>query len=246
MTLFFNFLRTVRSLSIIIYFLRHSKSTCVCVCMSAIRFFCEKFWMVSKLVSIVGDRVGSGTDLAGCVLSVFFSSSLRGGEPSSPQALTLFRGVKLIDNADGARGYFWKCRARVGYDPAPGPTLIRPCVILLRLVGRKTNTTTTTCRGGRYSFSLECSILPLIRTLYCWVLSKEVSSIIFTVFGITRSGIELRSPGPLTNTLPTRPMSRCIDVKGAIILYVKSFWHSGNSKNFLCVCASHISDTGVC
>ena len=35
------------------------------------------------------------------------------------------------------------------------------------------------------------------------MLSKEVSSIIFKVFGMTRPGIERRSPGPLANTLPT-------------------------------------------
>ena len=51
---------------------------------------------------------------------------------------------------------------------------------------------------------MDCSTLPLIRTLYSWVLSKEVSSTIFKVFGITRPGIELRSPGPLANTLPTK------------------------------------------
>ena len=49
--------------------------------------------------------------------------------------------------------------------------------------------------------SLDCSTLPSIGTLYCWVLSKEVlSSTIF--FGMTRPGIEPWSPGPLANTLP--------------------------------------------
>ena len=33
-------------------------------------------------------------------------------------------------------------------------------------------------------FSFDCSTLSSIRTLYCWVLSKEVSSTIFKVFGI--------------------------------------------------------------
>ena len=56
--------------------------------------------------------------------------------------------------------------------------------------------------------SLYCSTLPSIRNLYCWVLSKEVSSTIFKVFGMTRPGIEHRSLGPLANTLPTRPMGR--------------------------------------
>ena len=32
----------------------------------------------------------------------------------------------------------------------------------------------------------------------------------FKVFGITRLGIEPRPPGPLVNTLPTKPMSRYI------------------------------------
>ena len=43
-------------------------------------------------------------------------------------------------------------------------------------------------------------ILPLIRTLYCWVLSKEISSAIFKVFGMTRPGIEPWSPGLFANT----------------------------------------------
>ena len=41
----------------------------------------------------------------------------------------------------------------------------------------------------------------LLLSLDCWVLSKEVSSSIFKVFGMTRSGIEPRPPGPLANTL---------------------------------------------
>ena len=67
-------------------------------------------------------------------------------------------------------------------------------------------TTTPRCRGRRYSF-------PLIAPLYPWyvphdaVLSKEVSSTIFKVFGLTQPGIEPRSPGPLASTLPTRPNS---------------------------------------
>ena len=56
--------------------------------------------------------------------------------------------------------------------------------------------------------SLDCSTLPLIRTLYCWVLSKDVSSTILKVSGMTLPGMEPRSPGPLANTLPTRPTSQ--------------------------------------
>ena len=55
---------------------------------------------------------------------------------------------------------------------------------------------------------LDYSILPLIRTLYCRLLSKVVSSTIFKVLGMTRPVIEPRSPGTLANTLPTRTMSR--------------------------------------
>ena len=40
------------------------------------------------------------------------------------------------------------------------------------------------------------------------MLSKVVSSSIFKVFGMTRPGIEPRSPGALANTLTAGPMSR--------------------------------------
>ena len=67
--------------------------------------------------------------------------------------------------------------------------------------------TTQRC-WGVLLLSLDCAILTLIRTLYWWVLSREASSTIFKVFGMTRPGIELMSPGPLANTLPTRLRSR--------------------------------------
>ena len=54
--------------------------------------------------------------------------------------------------------------------------------------------------------TLDCSTLPLIPTLYCWVLSKEVSSTIYKVFGMTQPEIEPRFPRLLANTLPTRPI----------------------------------------
>ena len=62
---------------------------------------------------------------------------------------------------------------------------------------------------GHYSF-------PWITPLYPWyvpyitVLSKEVSSTIFIVFGMTWPEIELWSPRPLANTLPTRAMSQLV------------------------------------
>ena len=39
------------------------------------------------------------------------------------------------------------------------------------------------------------------------MLSKAASSTVFWVFGMTRPGIEPRSPGPLVNTLLIRPMA---------------------------------------
>ena len=55
--------------------------------------------------------------------------------------------------------------------------------------------------GRALLLSLDCSILPLILTLKCWVLSKVASSTIFWVFGVTRPGIEPHSSRPLVNTL---------------------------------------------
>ena len=44
----------------------------------------------------------------------------------------------------------------------------------------------------------------LLTYIVMLVLSQEVSSTIFEVFGMTRTGIEPKSPKPLANTLPTR------------------------------------------
>ena len=71
--------------------------------------------------------------------------------------------------------------------------------------------------------SLDCSTLPLMRTLYCWLLSKEITSTIFKVFGMTRPGIETRSPEPLANTsLYSRVYSSspCIDALTQFLVLV--------------------------
>ena len=60
-------------------------------------------------------------------------------------------------------------------------------------------------RGRALLLSLVCSTLSLIRTLYCWELSKKIPITIFKIFGLTWPGTEPRSPGPLANTLPTGP-----------------------------------------
>ena len=91
--------------------------------------------------------------------------------------------------------------------------------------------TTVRCRGMAQLISLDLSILPLIRTLYYWVLSKEVSSTIFKVFGMTRPGIEPRSPGLLANTLPTGAKhhysGNCLFAKTICPVYLLHF--------FLCI-----------
>ena len=72
-----------------------------------------------------------------------------------------------------------------------------------RSEGSLFNSNYTEMQGRALLLSLDCSTLPLICTLYCWVLSKEISSTIFKVFGMTRPGIEPRSPGPLANSQRT-------------------------------------------
>ena len=77
--------------------------------------------------------------------------------------------------------------------------------------------TTLRCRVKALLFFLDCSTLPLIRTLYYRVLSKDVSSTILNVFGMTSPGIEPMFPGPLANTLPIRNLRY-------VIYYDNGFW----------------------
>ena len=81
--------------------------------------------------------------------------------------------------------------------------------------------------GRAQLLSLDCSTLPLIRTLWCWMLSKEVSSTVFKVFSMTQPGTKPRSPGPLSNTLPTRPkwlLNRISSLKPYNCLQTISIW----------------------
>ena len=81
------------------------------------------------------------------------------------------------------------------------------------LEGSFFNSYNTKASGRALLLSLDCSTLPSIHTLYCWMLSKEVSSTIFKVFGMMRPGTGPRSPRPLVNTLPTRPMGQFLNIK---------------------------------
>ena len=53
--------------------------------------------------------------------------------------------------------------------------------------------------------SLGCKALCIVIKLSSCMLAMKLRTIL-KVFVITRPGIEPRSPGPLVNTLPTRPM----------------------------------------
>ena len=92
------------------------------------------------------ERHGSGR----VYLITGHTSSLR--EAVLTQTLTLLGGIRFIAwrlrrpfLGVCRRGpwHFWKCQAHLGYDPAPGPTLKSPCATLVRLVGRRINTTNT-------------------------------------------------------------------------------------------------------
>ena len=84
--------------------------------------------------------------------------------------------------------------------------------------------------GRALLLSPDCSTLPLICTLKCWVLSKEISSTIFWVFGIPRPEIEPWSPGPLVNTLLIRPKLLVLDRD--IFLSLRIFGLRCYTKNF--------------
>ena len=71
----------------------------------------------------------------------------------------------------------------------------------------------TNVEGMAQLLSLDCFTLPLIPTLYYWVLNKGASSTIFWVFAMTRPGIEPRYNVPLANTLTSMPMSGYIYIK---------------------------------
>ena len=57
------------------------------------------------------------------------------------------------------------------------------------------------------------------------MLSKAASSTIFWVFGMTRPGIELWSPGPLVNTLLIRPMAWFYDTYLICVCINRIYWH---------------------
>ena len=117
---------------------------------------------IKRPCAILARSVGRALNIASS-WQAFLVNILRSQGPS-PQAFTSFGRVGFIarrlrrpkkGNADGAEGIFGTCRMRVGYGPAPGPTIQRPCAILARLVGRATNTASS----WQSSFKEESCIL---------------------------------------------------------------------------------------
>ena len=86
--------------------------------------------------------------------------------------------------------------------------------------------------GRALLLSRDCSTLPSIRTFYCWVLNKEVSIIMFKVFGMMRTGIEPKSTEPLANTLPTRLM-KIYMIKFGWVLYHNNYCRIFKAKSSL-------------
>ena len=90
------------------------------------------------------------------------SSSLR--DPLL-QALTLLGGAMFsawrlrrpfLGECRWVPRYFWRCWACLGYGPALGPTLKRPCATLVRSVRRTTNTESSLVVAGLGHTSVGC------------------------------------------------------------------------------------------
>ena len=87
----------------------------------------------------------SNTDLDGCNSSLKMLRASGGRPPgfNLPRRGRVYRmapEAHLLRECRRGTWQFWDWLARVGSDPAPGPTLKKPCAILVPLVGQRTNT----------------------------------------------------------------------------------------------------------
>ena len=112
-----------------------------------------------------------------------------------------------------------------------------------RSEGSLFNSYYTEMEGSALLLSLECSTLLLICTLYYWELSKELSSTIFCVFGMTRPGIEPRSPGPLVNTY-CRQLTFTF-IRSGLLAVIRWSVCMSKSQRSLCVSFSR-TNAGLC
>ena len=79
----------------------------------------------------------------------------------------------------------------MGYGPLPGPTLKRPCAILVRLVGRRTNTAGTFSRRE----ALKCVILWLHSPYFYTDMQKGAFKDLYTtILGQAAPNIQMPSP----------------------------------------------------
>ena len=101
----------------------------------------------------------------------------------------------------------------------------------------------TNVLGRALLLSLDCSTLPLILTLYCWVLNKDVSNTIIKVLGMTRPGIEPMSPRPLENTQSNRPMNRFLLAFRTLHWFIIDFVMA--SSSLICVHIHFVMIFGV-
>ena len=73
--------------------------------------------------------------------------------------------------------------------------------------------TTPMCKGALL-LSMDCSTLPLIRTLMMLSVKQGGIKYHFLKVFMTRLGIEPQSPGPLVNTLATGPCEHHSTMRG--------------------------------
>ena len=184
---------------------------------------CNNTALLYLLGSTSAGRAGIGVYLATCVLAT--GDFLRPQGPSH-QAITPFAGWSPgvwgtfnKGNADGAVGIFGKCPARVGYDPAPGPTIKRPCATLSRSLGRGTNTAISdevravaviTLRFSSCWVALRSAVLAAARIWLSVFWQPKISSSLMgpSPQAITPLRVDLpASEAPLIRGVPTGPLA---------------------------------------
>ena len=164
----------------------------------------SSIWPMDRKLSgaTTPSQSGTGRDGNKGVVHISWSSSITGASPSDCLGgiLPLSRDVISVFCCPGRqcqRKYFTlKLKVKLA------------TVVDGDLRGPFSIATTLGCRGRHYSFP---GLLHFILDTYLIMLSVKQGGSKYhflKVFGMTRLGIEPRSPGPLANTLPTGSMGR--------------------------------------